>query len=559
MSLVTPDTRTAAAARPDRLEVRTSPLLGGGPLVRDYLAGRDLSAFYTGHFTDPAAYERKATEVAARLNATSRARVADAIEPLGDARSRLDSILKGNGFFITTGQQPALFGGPLYTLYKILGAIRLADALERRLSRPVLALFWVGSDDHDWDEANHSALIDPDHHVRRITVRAQEDLPPLPLSARAWGPGIEDAVDEFLSLLPDTVHADEIAAHVREAYRPELTVTQSFTATIRWLLHDRRVAIIDSAHPSLRRAAADIMRVEAERSVEHARVLQHQTGRVESLGYAAQVDIAPDASNLMLIDEQGRDRLIRTGRGWRTRRTGGFIAEDRLLELIETRPDSFSPNVLLRPVVESAVLPTIAYVAGPGELSYFSQIGCLFQAHGILPPIVVPRPSVTLIEPKVRQVLDRLGMQPDELRRPFREVVADLISAEMPADVQRSLDALRESIATGYDELASVAERIDPVLRSALNGGRNASLLEVNAAEKRIRAQLRRVHEVRIEQLRRAAAHVQPGGAPQERVLGPLPFVAAEGRELVERIEAAIDLEPSGAASWEGPDCPTDW
>lgn len=531
------------------------PLAGGGRLVRDYLDGHDLSAFYTGHHSDPAAYERKAAEVSARLGAPARAVAGAAIAPLGDAAERLRSILAGDGFFVTTGQQPALFGGPLYTIYKILGAIRMAAILEQRLARPVLALFWIGSDDHDWDEANHTAVLDAQQYVHRITVTAPADAAPLPLSQRRWGAGITRAIDELAAALPDTVHAAEVMQHVREAYLPGATVAASFGATLRYLLHDRRLAIVDSAHPAVRRAAAPLMRADAARMISGHDPVARQTARLEEAGYEPQVAVTSDASNLMLIDEAGRDRVIRTARGWATRRHRSGIGESALLEMIEQEPDRFSPNVLLRPVVESAIFPTLAYVAGPGELSYFAQLGCLFAYHGILPPVVVPRPGVTLIDAKLRRSLDRLRIDAPALARPFHEVVADAVAEEVPPEVQRSLDALRAAIMAAYEQLSDAAAVIDPHLRGPLTGARNSSLLAAAGAEKKIHAQLRRKNHVRIEQLRRAAAHIHPTGSPQERVFGPLPFVAAHGPDIIASIEAAIDMELTGAAAWSGPVC----
>lgn len=531
------------------------PLAGGGRLVRDYLAGTDLSAFYSGHHSDPAAYARKAAEVEARLSARARAAAGAAIEPLGDAAGRLEQILAGNGFFVTTGQQPALFGGPLYTIYKILGAVRLAETLERQLDKPVLALFWIGSDDHDWDEANHATVLDAQEYVRRITVAAPDDAPPLPLSHRRWGPGVQKAVEEIAGVLPDTVHADEVLAHIREAYVPESTVAASFAATLRFLLHDRRLAMVDSAHPALRRAGVPVLRADAARVLEQNDPVAQQTERLEAAGYSAQVAVASDASNLMLIDDDGRDRVIRTARGWATRRQRAGISETALLDMIETEPDRFSPNVLLRPVVESAVFPTVAYVAGPGELSYFAQIGCLFAAHGILAPVVVPRPSVTLIDGKVRSTLEQLGLDADAVSRPLRDVIADVVDADMPDQVKRALESLRAAIMNGYGELAAAAEDIDPTLRGPLTGARNSSLLDTNAAAKKIAAQLKRTNHVKMEQLRRAAAHIQPGDTPQERVLGPLPFVAAYGRGIIADVEAALDMHLAETAAWVGPAC----
>jgi bacillithiol biosynthesis cysteine-adding enzyme BshC len=546
-----------SALRPavDGVQLRVGALRGGGALVRDYLAGRDLSAFFTGHSSDPAAYARKAAEVDARMDAAARMRAAPAIEPLGDSAQRLTRILAGDGYFITTGQQPALFGGPLYTLYKILGAIRLAELQEQRLGRPVLALFWIGSDDHDWDEANHTALLDAERYVRRITVRGAADAPPHPLYRRAWGDDIEAASAELATLLPDTVHARAVLDHVRASYSPNATVSASFTATLKWLLNGQRVAFVDSAHPSVRRAAAPVMRAEAERTREHGAAIAAQTRRLEEAGYEAQVAVTEEASNLMLVDEHGRDRLLRTERGWLTRREHTALPEAQLLRRIDAEPDSFSPNVMLRPVVENAIFPTIAYVAGPGELSYFAQLGCLFAAHGILPPVVVARPSITVIDERTSRKLERLGLDADVFARPFAELVADTVAAATPPAVVHAIESVRSSLKERYEALAQAAEEVDPTLRGPLIAARNRALLETNDVEKKVAARVRRRSAERIEQLRRLASALQPDGAPQERVFGPLPLIAEHGPDLVARMAEAIDMDGPVAASWSGPQC----
>jgi uncharacterized protein YllA (UPF0747 family) len=168
---------------------------------------------------------------------------------------------------------------------------------------------------------------------------------------------------------------------------------------------------------------------------------------------------------------------------------------------------------------------------------------------------VVPRPSVTLLDDKLRRTLDRIGVDVDSLRRPFRDVVADAVAEDMPREVIDALAAIRASITDGYDDLAAAATRIDPTLLGPLIGARNASLLDTNAAERRIAARLQRRNHVRIEQLRRATAHIQPLNAPQERIFGPLPFVAAVGRGIIADIEAALDMGLTSAASWAGPLC----
>jgi bacillithiol synthase len=538
------------------IEIHGGTPLGSDPLLLDYRAGAAaLEPFYAGHPGDMAAYQRKAAEVEARLDAGMRSRLEDAIEPLGDAGPRLGRILSGDGFFVTTGQQPALFGGPLYTLFKALAAIRLAEHLERRLDRPVLALFWVGADDHDWDEANHAALLDLNGDVLTLTVRGAPDAPPLPLNERRWGAGIRRVVEAFTAVLPDTIHADAVRQHLQESYTPQATVAESFIATMHMLLAGQRIALVSSAAPALRRAAAPVLLREAEHSGQHGQLVARQTARLEAAGYPGQVHVADDASNLMLLDARGRDRLVRTRRGWQARRSGGHIEHGELLRLIAEEPLRFSPNVLLRPVVENAVLPTIAYVAGPAELRYFAQIGCLFRAHGILPPVVVPRPGAALVTRRVRRALDRLGLGPGELARPYHELAQAQARAAMPASIDEALQRLRRDLGEAYAALDDAAGGLDASLHGPVRSARNESLRRAAAAEKRILRVLKRRETDRLDDLRRAVAALRPGGVPQERVHNPLQFVAEHGPAVVPALAAVMEMDPEPVAQWRATGC----
>jgi bacillithiol biosynthesis cysteine-adding enzyme BshC len=314
--------------------------------------------------------------------------------------------------------------------------------------------------------------------------------------------------------------------------------------------------IVDPSDARVRAAAAPLLRRELERSEAHATLLARQSERLVDLGFHAQVTISPDAANVFLHDENGRERLVREDGTWLLRRTRRRITDEALGAAFEQGTDAFSPNVLLRPVVESALFPTVAYVAGPAELSYFAQIGCLFEAHGIMPPVVFPRFSVTLIETKVRKVLDKFGMSPEDFTRPFHEVASQLVRDEMPMDVRQSLEVLRGGAQENWDRLAEAAQAIDPTLRGWLEGLRNSALSQTDAAEKKIASHLKKKNEVELEQVRKASVNLYPEGSPQERILNPLPFLARYGTELLLELLAA--LEPpihSPAAGWTGLRC----
>lgn len=539
------------------LEIRPASL-GSSALVRDYVRGSaGLAPFYAGSPFDPDAFRRKGEAVARRLSAADRSRLAPALQPTSTAAAaRLARVLAGDGFAVTTGQQTGLFGGPLYTLYKVLSAVRLAGALESVLDRPVVPIFWIASDDHDWAEVDHTVVTGLAGEVIRIQVEQPSDRPPVPMSIRRLGPGIGPAVEALVGALPATEFAGPLVDLVRAAYTPEATMAGAFHALYAELLAELDVVIVDPGHPAFKAAAAPWLIAELERTERHAALLGRQSARLEQAGYHAQVAVAPDASNVFFHDEQGRERLVRDGDVWSLRRTRRSFTDGELLDRVEREPGAFTPNVLFRPVVESALLPTVSYVGGPGEVAYFGQIGCLFEAHGIEPPVVTPRASLTLVEARVSRLLDRFEMTPADFQRPFHELVTERIRASLPGAVRDPIGSLRSSIEAGYDQLGEGARSIDPTLAGWVRRIRNEALAQVTRAERKITSHQKKRSETEIGQLGRLAASLAPAGVAQDRALCAIPFLARYGPGLVHDVLDAIEVRvDQPRPGWTGVVC----
>jgi len=537
--------------------IAVSPL-SGSQLLHDYLAGElRVAGFFTGHPSDPAAYRRKAAEVDGRLGTASRVRLAGAFRPLSDAAERkLQMVLSGDGYFVTTGQQTGLFTGPLYTIYKALSAIRLAAALEQLLGRAVLAVFWCAADDHDWDEVSHTAALDEQAYPQLLRLGDRATESPLPMAERPLDQSAGLAVDRLRELSPPTSFRDLYIRSLREAYSPGRTMAAAFEDALALALQGQQLALVSSAHPLVKQYSAPLLASALEHAARDEEQVARQTERLLEGGYHAQVSIAPGASNVFLSSEDGRDRLVRAEGQWLLRRTRRRIADAELLARLAAEPARFSPNVLLRPVVESALFPTLAYVGGPAETSYFGQIGCLFRAHGIMPPVAVPRHSITLVEPAVARTLGRLGMQLPELQQPVEQLLDGIVRRELPVAVTEELARLRQGIGSGYEALTDVAAAVAPGVRGPLAGARRQALSQVAAVEKKIVHQIRREQTVRLEQLRRAAGMVQPGGSPQERILNIFPFLARYGPALIGHILAALPVALDGShPGFDGVDC----
>jgi uncharacterized protein YllA (UPF0747 family) len=203
---------------------------------------------------------------------------------------------------------------------------------------------------------------------------------------------------------------------------------------------------------------------------------------------------------------------------------------------VQEDPTLLSPNVFLRPVVESAVFPTLAYVGGPGEIAYFAQLKGFFAAFGIEMPVVRPRLSAIVVESKIRKVLDKFDLDPESLDRPFHELAGDLAREEMPDGVRRAVGSLRGAIAKGVSALQDEAKQVDPTLRGPVEHARNQAFAALDHLEKKILHALKRENEIALSQLEKAQRHLYPGGQPQERVMNTFYYLARYGGTFLEEI-----------------------
>jgi bacillithiol synthase len=539
------------------LEIVARPQ-AGTPLLVDYLDGDGLARkFYFGHPHDSAAYRAKAAEVAGRFDRARRASAVALLRPVSPgAAAKLNEVVERDGFFVTTGQQAGLFGGPLLTIYKALTAVRLASRLETVLERPVAPVFWVASEDHDWDEVRRTSVLDRAGGIATVSLDGAHEPAPVSMARRQLGAEVIPGIQRLADALPDTEYAAELLALVRAAYRPERSVADAFTDLLAGLLADFPISIVQASDAGLKALSVPLLRAGLAEAGVHGEAVAAQSKRLAAAGYAVTVPVVAGASNLHYEDAEGRERLLRSGAGWQVRRTKRRFTEASLLERLEAEPGAFSPNVLLRPVVESAVLPTLCYVGGPAETSYFAQVGCLFRACGLEPPMVLPRAGFTLIDARVRRIMERLGLEPADAARPLEELRARVVSESLPAGVRERLGGLRDALGEGWGRLALAARAVDPTLDGPLRAMLLRSLDEVLAAERKIEAHQAMRSATMMAQLERVSDAVAPGGVPQERTVNVLSFLARFGPGLLQAVHGAIEI-PLGAMEdgWQGPEC----
>jgi bacillithiol synthase len=525
------------------VEIRVRPL-AGPQLVRRYLEGdHDTLSYFAGDPRRLSSFRSQLSRVEARFGTAERQRAAAALRPTSAAAAdRLRRFVDEGGAVVVTGQQTGLFTGPLYTVYKALTAVRLAAALERALGTVVLPVFWVASEDHDWAEVNHAYGVDGADRLRRIALDTA-DPRPLPMHERPLGQGLDNALEDLRDIVGATPFSDTLLRSVRACYGPGRTVASAFRELIAELLSPWDVLTTDAAEPALKEASRNVLAAELTNSDAFEARLRETAERLARAGVSPQVPILPSAPNLFVRTDHGRERLFRAGDGWMTRESGARFTSAELMEIADAEPVRISPNVLLRPVVESSVFPVLAYVGGPGEIAYFAQLREYFDAHGVTMPLVYPRSSMLLLEPAARKLLAELGTDSETLKDDPAVLLRRRSRSLVPEPVRDGLAALRSTLVERFDALAADAAAVDPTLRGMVATRRNRALLGVADAENRIVRAIGRGEGEWRARLDAARAHLAPLGQEQERVANILPILARHGPGVLEQIVAAIEVE----------------
>ncbi|HUR95983.1 MAG TPA: bacillithiol biosynthesis cysteine-adding enzyme BshC [Gemmatimonadales bacterium] len=453
---------------------------------------------------------------------------------------------------VTTGQQPGLFTGPLYTIHKALSAVALARQLEARWQRPVLPIFWLAGDDHDFAEASSTSWIAADGSVSTASLPARPaDAPLTPMYRQPLGDGVLPALELLASGLPTSEFRDTTLAWLERHYHPDATVAGSYAGAMAELLGPLGVLCFDSTHPAAKRAAAPHL----VQALSQARELDDDLDRwAEASGATARtsgITVGDGAALVMVEASLGRDRLVLDGGSFVTRRSRERFDMRAIERLAADEPTRLSPNVLLRPAVESALLPTVAYLGGPGELRYLALTPPVYARLEIPRQLPLPRWSGVIVEPRVDRVLEKFGVTLPELFAPPGALEAKLVRSQLPREAVDALGRLRTALGEGYGALEQAAVEIDPTLARPTQTARQQAIVATQDIEKKLVQHLKRRQETELSQLARARTAIVPNGKPQERTLTVAPFLARYGPELLQELTAAFDAWYRGGL--EGP------
>jgi bacillithiol biosynthesis cysteine-adding enzyme BshC len=512
-------------------------------LFRDYLAGRaSVAAFYGGGRWDLEAV----LEAADRTLGLSRdtRRLADVLASQQEARgagraaARAQELAAPGATAIVTGQQAGLLGGPLFVLYKALATMEVARRAAERRGRPVVPIFWVASDDHDFAEVRTATVLDEAGQIRSLRYTPARE----PTGQPAWTIELDETIvrliEELKGLLPDNSYRDALTARLAAAYHPGRSLSGAFASFISALLPD--LVVLDAADPKLKALMLPVLHRELREGSATSKLAIEAGQALLAAGYHQQVPVRPGFLNLFVM-AQGERRALGFDNGIvEVRGPALRWSVEEAERRLDADPSAWSAGVLLRPLAQDFLLPTAAYVGGPAEIAYHAQIGPSYAHFGIPRPVVLPRPSLTLIDPSQARTLEAEGLKLTELEADPEGLVSQWARDAYP-EVEAAFSKARASLTEDLGAVERALGALDPTLKGAAESARGRALHQIETLyEKSIRA-LKKRDQTRADRLRRTRDALFPGGALQERGLNLVSALARHGDDFVPRVLAAMD------------------
>jgi len=508
-------------------------------LFLDYLDHTpSVQPFYprSAHFLEWAVDESKRVQ----YPADRRKPVADVLErqnkSFGASPRTLENIaaFRSGALALMTGQQVGLFGGPVFSIYKALTAVKYA-AEAKKLGIDCVPIFWLATEDHDLEEVNQVHLPGAEGNLEKLTSSAH-DGEDAPVGNIRFGPEITELTARAKELLGDS----EISAQLAECYRPDENFGVAFAKLFARIFSEQGVIVLDASDPELDAIAAPLYREVIERAPELNQLLLQRDQELQAAEYHQQVRITETSTPLFVIRDGSRIPLhMASPDHFQIGKTAASKSE--LLQMTQTSPQVFSPNVLLRPVVQDYLLPTLAYVGGAAEVAYFAQVGAVYQAlAGRITPIL-PRFSATLIEPKAQGLLERYKLGFADLFQGHEALREHIGSHLLDAKLQTSFEQAQASVARSMSTITECLERLDKTLVDSAKNAESKMLHQLESLRSRAaRAELRQ-SEVAERHARLLSNALYHDKTLQEREFAGAYFLAKHGRELLDNLLATIN------------------
>jgi bacillithiol biosynthesis cysteine-adding enzyme BshC len=530
----------------ESIDVRRFPWIR--PLVSAYSSDfSSVSSLFAGNPADASAWK----QTIARVQKSPRDRagfarvVASQLERRGapaHSRAAAARLADATTVAVVTGQQAGVFGGPLYTLLKAITAIQLARKVSAEHGIAAIPVFWVEAEDHDWDEVRSAHVLDGELQLRTITLGELEGAGQRPVAALALDARVGETLAELEGALASTEFTSELLTRLRRHYQAGVPMGTAFARWMDDLLGRFGLVVFEGADPAAKPFVAGLFGRELEVPCHTACLAKEAGEAMRALGHAPQVDPSEDSVALFYIGDGARQSIKRKEGGGYLIGSATHEAEALRREAAE-HPERFSPNVLLRPVVQDRLFPTICYVAGPSELAYQAQLGSIYGAFGVEVPLLYPRANATILDSAAVRFMERSQIPIEALHLQGETALNQLLESQLPPSLEPALQQLAKEIGSRLEDLKQIVAVVDPTLTGAADTTRDRMLETAKTLHSKIIQASKKKDETLRRQFTRTQSLAFPGGEPQERAVDLPFFLNKYGPALTDRLMETLPLD----------------
>lgn len=536
-----------AAASRTADSIQFSDLPHTSKLFSDFLYDYPkVSQFYPAYGRSSSPLADHARRVAALEY--DRIRVAAALERINSAAGsgastfeHIEMLRRPGSVAIVTGQQAGLFGGPLYTIHKALTAIKLARCL-RDQGVEAVPVFWIASEDHDYEEVNHCRTINREGHLADIRYEACDRSADMPVGNIRLCVNIAEKIDELIAFLPPSEFIPELERDLRESYAAGTGFAEAFGRLLARLFKSHGVVLLDPLDDELKQIAAPLYASAIEKSSEIAQALTDRSRELQEAGYHAQVHISADMVPLFIMHEGRRLALVEHQGRFTAKNSSLSFSKQELIDLALDCPSCLSPNVTLRPIVQDYLLPTAAYIGGPAEIAYFAQLAVVYQTLQRPEPCVLPRASFTIVEGRHQKTMKKHGLELSDFFEGLHAAVTKVVERGIDRTTAALFDETERLVRDQMDKLAQTLRRSDATLAAPIKKTAERVVYQVEHLRTKFVHSRARREETTYRQVERAFTTLFPNKNLQERELNVYYFLSRYGYGLLDELYQAADI-----------------
>ncbi|TPG69101.1 bacillithiol biosynthesis cysteine-adding enzyme BshC [Brevibacillus laterosporus] len=460
-------------------------------------------------------------------------------QDIGNHEAALDMIEKlreSDSLVVVAGQQAGLLTGPLYTIYKAIDVIQLARQTSAQLGVSVIPMFWIAGEDHDWEEINHFYQQTQTKEIRKVKIKAKHIGKHSATDIAVEQADMLRVIEDFFAEETETDYSETIRCCLEETARCSHTLVDWFALLMARLFGSHGLVFIESSLPIVRQLEQPVFeQIIRENEKMNEALLQTQADLREK-GYPEQLDIQPQQANFFFYEQRERVLMERVGGGFQSKDGGNVYTQTELLDILEEAPERFSANVVTRPLMQEHLLPTLAFVGGPGEVAYWAYFKKYFAAFGYEMPIVLKRTSVTLMEGALEKIREQKQVSYETLFTRFTDWKNEWLQSLDDQGFAQRFEQKKRELKMQYQDLLQDIVAYDQGLAQLAQKNVERVVQDVDFMQKRTKEAILHKHQVEVDRVLRLEQAIVPQENWQERVYPIFTYLNRFGPDLVDRL-----------------------